>query len=112
MTLKSLSKQMLCLIMVIPILVSLTVLGMRLPTFGGLTSGKPKNRPRAVLQTQIEKVKDSFQLQQALDCVLQNDHFALLTAAPQQLHSFSLVANYSISDTSPTSRAPPSFRRA
>lgn len=48
------------LLLLIPILLSLTALGMRLPTLTGLTSGKPKPRPRAVIQTQIKKIKENI----------------------------------------------------
>lgn len=51
------TRKIFSLLLLIPILLSLTALGMRLPTLSGLTSGKPKPRPRAVIQTQIKKIK-------------------------------------------------------
>lgn len=80
MMLKSLSKKAVCLLLIMPILISLTVLGMRVPTLGGFTSGKLKPRPRAVMQTQIKKIKDSLQFQCAVDCTLPD---APIVNAPQ-----------------------------
>jgi hypothetical protein len=49
--------------MIIPIVISLTSLGMKLPSIAGLSSGKPKPRPRAVLQAQVKKCKEQIESQ-------------------------------------------------
>ena len=59
--LKIVPKKILISFFIFPILISLTSLGIRLPTIDGLTSGKPNPRPRAVLQTQVKKCKEQIE---------------------------------------------------
>jgi hypothetical protein len=62
--LRTISKKIFIVLLIVPILVCLTALGLRLPTACGLSSSTPKQRPRAVIQTQTQKCKELFHQQE------------------------------------------------
>ena len=58
--LNRLSRKISAAVLIPLVLIGMTSLGMRLPSIAGFSSGGPKPRPRAVLQTQVKKCKDQI----------------------------------------------------
>jgi hypothetical protein len=70
------------ILVIVTIFISLVTFGMRTPSMAGLYSGKPKPRPRAVLQNQIKTCKENLKKAVALQADAALSRFITIAYTP------------------------------
>jgi len=105
---KAFSKSCIVIILV-AVSIGLVTLGMRLPSLSGLASspGKPKPRPRAIIQYQVKSYKQAACPLTPLVAAIQTTDCLLPEPAASALHSFIPTGTPCIVSTLQLSRAPP-----